>query len=80
MSIRIVIKRDWQTRYNGAVNVEAIADCLNTRDDIVEKLKGVKVPMLIQGEKDITWTVEKAEILQRIFCRIPSGRLFRDIR
>jgi pimeloyl-ACP methyl ester carboxylesterase len=58
-----IIKWDWTTRYNGAVNVEAIADCLNSRDDIVGKLKDIKVPMLlIQGEKDITWTVEEAEI------------------
>ena len=58
-----IIKRDWRTRYNGSVNVEAIAECLNTRDDIVEQLKNTKVPvLLIQGEDDRTWTVEEAEI------------------
>jgi 3-oxoadipate enol-lactonase len=57
------IKRDWERRYNGAVNVESIAACLNMRDDIVEKLKDVKIPiLLIQGEEDRTWTVEEAEI------------------
>jgi pimeloyl-ACP methyl ester carboxylesterase len=58
-----IIKRDWQTRYNGEKNVEAIADCVNTRDDVTGKLKEIRCPvLLIQGEKDITWTVEEAEI------------------
>lgn len=57
------IKRDWETRYNGAANVEPIAECLNTRDDIVEKLKDIKIPvLLVHGERDIPWTVEEAEI------------------
>ena len=38
------IKQDWDTRYSGAVNVESITACLNTRDDIVERLKDVEVP------------------------------------
>ena len=58
-----IIKRDWITRYNGAVNVEAIANCLNSRDEIVGKLNNIKVPvLLIQGEKDVTWNVAEAEI------------------
>jgi len=43
--------------------VESIAACLNPRDDIVEKLNGVKIPvLLIHGECDGTWTLEEAEI------------------
>jgi pimeloyl-ACP methyl ester carboxylesterase len=58
-----VIKRDWETRYNGAANVESIAECLNTRDDIVDKLKDITMPvLLVQGEKDTTWTVEETEL------------------
>ena len=58
-----IIKRDWQTRYNGEKNVGAIADCVNSRDDVTGKLKGIRCPvLLVQGEKDATWTVEEAEI------------------
>ena len=58
-----IIKRDWQTRYNGEKNVGPIAECVNTRDDITGKLKDIECPvLLIKGEKDITWTVEEAEI------------------
>lgn len=58
-----VIKRDWERRYNGAANVESIAECLNTRDDIVDKLKDITMPvLLVQGEKDIMWTVEETEL------------------
>lgn len=57
------IKRDWDTRYSGTVNVESIPACLNTRDDIFERLENVKVPvLLIQGEDDRTWAVEETEI------------------
>jgi len=61
-----IIKQDWQTRYNGEKNVEAIADCVNTRDDVTDKLKEIECPvLLIQGEKDITWTVEEAETTKK---------------
>lgn len=49
------------------MNVESIKGCMNTRDDIVDKLKDVKVPvLLIQGEKDATWTIEEAEIERHV--------------
>jgi pimeloyl-ACP methyl ester carboxylesterase len=61
-----VIKYDWMTRYNGASNVKPIFDCVDSRDDIVDRLREIKVPvLLIQGEKDPTWTVEEAEIAKK---------------
>jgi pimeloyl-ACP methyl ester carboxylesterase len=58
-----IIKRDWTERYSGIVNVEGIAESLNTRDDIVDELTHVKCPVsLIHGEMDTTWGVEEAEI------------------
>ena len=73
-----IIKRDWQTRYNGEKNVEAIADCVNARDDVTGKLKGIKCPvLLVQGEKGVTWTVEEAEItkegLPNVELKVISG-------
>ena len=68
-----IIKQDWQTRHNGAVNVEPIAACLNTRDDIVGKLEDVKIPvLLIQGEDDRIWTVEEAKIARNA---LPNAEL-----
>jgi pimeloyl-ACP methyl ester carboxylesterase len=56
------IKKDWCERYNG-LKVEGIAESLNTRDDIVERLSDIECPvLLIQGEKDSTWSKEEAEI------------------
>ena len=67
---RTLIKRDWKTRYNGAENVESIANCMNTRDDILDKLNKVKCPqavLLIQGEMDTTWLVEEVEKIRDVF-------------
>ena len=58
-----IIKRDWTERYNGIVNVEGIVESLNIRDDIVDRLSEIKVPvLLIHGEKDASWGVDEAEI------------------
>lgn len=57
-----IIKRDWKKRYVGET-VVPITAMTNSRDDIVEKLPEIKVPVLwVQGEKDATWTMEEAEI------------------
>ena len=58
-----IIKRDWTERYNGVVNVEGISESLNSRDDIVDRLGEINVPvLLIHGEKDTSWAIEEAEI------------------
>ena len=59
----MTIKKNWCERYNGAKNVEAIAQAVNSRDDIVGRLSDIECPiLLIQGEKDTTWSLEEAEI------------------
>ena len=58
-----IIKHDWQTRYNGEKNVEAIADCVNKRDDITAWLGDITCPvLLIHGEKDLSWPFDEAKI------------------
>jgi pimeloyl-ACP methyl ester carboxylesterase len=58
-----IIKRDWAEGMSAGSQVGAISDSVMQRDDFVDKLGGIKVPvLLIQGEKDITWNVEEAEI------------------
>ena len=57
-----MIRRDWTERYNG-LKVEAIAEMLNTRDEVVGKLSEIECPvLLIQGKKDLSWGLEEAEI------------------
>jgi pimeloyl-ACP methyl ester carboxylesterase len=51
-----IIKRDWTERHNEVVNVEGMSESLNSRDDIVNRLSEIKVPvLLIHGEKDASW-------------------------
>ena len=57
-----IIKSNWTERHNG-LKVEAIAEMVNTRDDVVGKLSKIECPvLLIQGEKDLTWGSEESEI------------------
>jgi pimeloyl-ACP methyl ester carboxylesterase len=68
-----MIKQQWSERYNGAEKVEAIAQSLNTRDDVVSRLREVRVPvLLILGEKDISWTLKEAEFAAG---ELPRGEL-----
>ena len=65
-----MVKQQWSERYNGEDKVDAIAESLNIRDDVVSKLGGIKVPvLLIHGQKDITWSLEEAEIAVKGLAR-----------
>jgi pimeloyl-ACP methyl ester carboxylesterase len=68
-----IIKRDWAERMNRDSQVGVISDSVMNRDGFVDELKGIKVPvLLVQGEKDITWSVEEAEIERDV---LPNAEL-----
>ena len=60
------VKRDWIKRHSGAEQVDSTLQSMIERDNLVERLHEITVPvLLVHGEQDATWELAHAEIIQK---------------
>ncbi|KAI8801831.1 putative alpha/beta hydrolase [Cladochytrium replicatum] len=70
------IKDAWIARHSGAENVDAVLKSVVGRDDVLERLGSLEMPVLIvHGEHDATWPLEHAENIQAALKKAKSVRL-----
>ena len=59
------IKRDWIERHSGADQIDPVLQSVTQRDNLLEQLREITVPVLIvHGQLDATWGLEHAINIQ----------------